>query len=290
MALINIEPGWDRMRAQTLDPPPDFIRIGDPAMHHLQLVGFSLSMRCNRNFRHITILVLGDLDKTTAPTMADLYGVLFEATWLEALWVGKLDRTGESLNGEPNYDLPSTDPLAERKPLILRRLNKLHFFAGGNKVFDQLLSLLQAPTLDILDVRLMDERDWSSLLGCADLVRPVKALRIYGVCKSDLDLVALSILMPEVTVLDVTTADRALARCATMAGFRWTKVSTLRLRNPRTESIRGILAAVAVGNLRIHYPFPAKMLSRAETEWISTKVETVVLTVEWAQAWYATTR
>jgi hypothetical protein len=117
----------------------------------------------------------------------------------------------------------------------------------------------------------MDERDCSSLLGCADLVRPVKALRIYGVCKGELDLVALSILMPEVTVLDVTTADKALSRCAAMAGFKWTKVETLRLRNPRLESIQGILAAIAVGNLRIHYPFPVKMLSRAEMEWVSTK-------------------
>lgn len=191
---------------------------------------------------------------------------------------------------EPDYDLYSTDALSEKEPLILSRLNKLHFFAGGNKAFDRLLSLLQAPTLDKLDVRLMDERDCSSLLGCADLVRPVKALRIYGVCKSELDLLALSILMPDVTVLDVTTADRALSRCAAMAGFKWSKVESLRLRNPRTESIHGILAALAVGNLRIHYPFPAKMMSRTETNWVSTKVDTVVLTVEWEQAWYATAR
>jgi hypothetical protein len=96
--------------------------------------------------------------------------------------------------------------------------------------------------------------------------------------------------MPDVTVLDVTTADRALSRCAAMAGFKWSKVESLRLRNPRTESIHGILAALAVGNLRIHYPFPAKMMSRTETNWVSTKVDTVVLTVEWEQAWYATAR
>ncbi|KAJ7762264.1 hypothetical protein B0H14DRAFT_2633948 [Mycena olivaceomarginata] len=209
MALINIEPGWAREHAHTLNPTPDFIRIGDPAMRHLRLVGFGLSMRYNWSFRHIAILVLGDLDDASAPTMADLYGVLLEATWLEALSGVIVCLIGSS-------------------------------------------ALLRAPTLDKLDVRLMDERDCSSLLGCADLVRPVKALRIYG--------------------------------------FKWSKVESLRLRNPRTESIHGILAALAVGNLRIHYPFPAKNMSRTEMNWVSTKVDTVVLTVEWEQAWYATAR
>ncbi|KAJ7771893.1 hypothetical protein B0H14DRAFT_2632363 [Mycena olivaceomarginata] len=149
-----------------------------------------LSMRNNKNFRHIAVLVLGDLDQATAPTAVELYGVLLEANWPEALSLGKLGRT------------------------------------GGNEAFNRLLELLRVPSLDMLDVRVMDARDCRSLLGCAELVRPVRALRIYGAFNSDLDLLALSILMPDVAVLDVTMADRALAR--------W--------------------------YLRIHYPFPAKML------------------------------
>jgi hypothetical protein len=95
LALINVEPGWARERPHTLDPTPDFVRLDDPLMRHLRLVGFSLSMRNNQNFRHIAVLVLGDLDEATAPTTAELYGVLLEANWLEALSLGKLGRTGE---------------------------------------------------------------------------------------------------------------------------------------------------------------------------------------------------
>ncbi|KAJ7833932.1 hypothetical protein B0H14DRAFT_2591140 [Mycena olivaceomarginata] len=195
-----------------------------------------------------------------APTTAELYGVLLKANRLEpyllGYWVGR------------------------REPLTLSRLNKLHFLAGGNEVFHRLLRLLRAPNLDMLDIRVMDTRDCESLLGCAELVRAVRTLRIYGAVNSDLDLLALSILMPDVTVLDVTTADRALARCAAMSGFKWTKVQSLQLRLPRMESIQSILASIDIGYLHIHYPFPAKMLRSQETEWISTKVGTVVLSVE----------
>jgi hypothetical protein len=73
LALINIEPVWTTDRAEKLQPTLEFLKIGEPAMRHLHLVGFGLSMRNNCSFRHIAILVLGDLDRTTAPTMDKLY-------------------------------------------------------------------------------------------------------------------------------------------------------------------------------------------------------------------------
>ncbi|KAJ7802561.1 hypothetical protein B0H14DRAFT_2614201 [Mycena olivaceomarginata] len=212
LALINIEPLWTTDRPEKLQPTPEFLKLGKPAMRHLRLVGFSLSLRNNGSFRHIAVLVLGDLDRSTAPTMDELYLVLLEATVLEALSVGKLDRT---------------DPLSDREPLHLNRLNKIHFYAGGDKVFEQLLRLMRAPSLNRLDVRVMDEKDCCSLLRCAELVRLVKTLRVYGVWRADVDFVALSTIMPAVTVLDVTTADRVLARCAEMAAFAWTTIESL---------------------------------------------------------------
>ncbi|KAJ7850412.1 hypothetical protein B0H14DRAFT_2582013 [Mycena olivaceomarginata] len=201
LALTNVEPGWAREHPHTLDPTPDFVRLDDPLMCHLRLVGFSLLMRNNKNFRHIAVLA-------TAPTTAELYGVLLEANWPEALSLGKLGRM---------------DPLSKWEPLILSRLNKLHFLVGGNEAFNRLLELLRVLSLDMLDVRVIDARDCRSLLGCAELVHPFRVLRIYGAFNSDLDLLALSILMPDIAVLDVTMADRALARCVAMTGFKWTK-------------------------------------------------------------------
>jgi hypothetical protein len=98
VALINIEPVWTTDRADKLLPTPQFINLGGPTMRHLRLVGFGLSMQNNICFRHVAILVLGNLDGTTAPTMDQLYRMLLEATWLEALSVGRMDRTGECLN------------------------------------------------------------------------------------------------------------------------------------------------------------------------------------------------
>jgi hypothetical protein len=104
LALINIEPVWTTDRPEKLQPTPGFLKLGEPAMRHLRLVGFSLSLRNNCRFRHIAVLVLGDLDRSTAPTMDELYLVLLEATVLEALSVGKLDRTGKALNERLEYD------------------------------------------------------------------------------------------------------------------------------------------------------------------------------------------
>ncbi|KAJ7304788.1 hypothetical protein DFH08DRAFT_825350 [Mycena albidolilacea] len=273
LALINIEPVWTTDRPEKLQPTPEFLKLGEPAMRHLRLVGFSLPLRNNGSFRHIAVLVLGDLDRSTAPTMDELYLVLLEATVLEALSVGKLDRT---------------DPLSDREPLQLNRLNKIHFYAGGNKAFEQLLRLIRAPSLNRLDVRVMDEKDCCSLLRCAELVRPVKTLRLYGVWRADVDFVALSTIMPAVTALDVTTADRALARCAEMAAFAWTTVESLRLRNPKFDSLKSILTFVTVANLHIHYPYPARLLSCNGNQWVSTKVDHMVIVVEGEEAWYTT--
>ncbi|KAJ7801006.1 hypothetical protein B0H14DRAFT_2615696 [Mycena olivaceomarginata] len=273
LALINIEPVWTTDRPEKLQPTPEFLKLGEPAMRHLRLVGFSLSLRNNGSFRHIAVLVLGDLDRSTAPTMDELYLVLLEATVLEALSVGKLNRS---------------DPLSDREPLHLNRLHKIHFYAGGNKAFEQLLRLMRAPSLNRLDVRVMDEKDCCSLLRCAELVRPVKTLRVYGVWRADVDFVALSTIMPAVTVLDVTTADRALARCAGMAAFAWTTIESLRLRNPKFDSLKSILSFVTVANLHIHYPYPARLLSYNGQQWVLTKVDHMVIVVEGDEAWYTT--
>ncbi|KAJ7789651.1 hypothetical protein B0H14DRAFT_2627007 [Mycena olivaceomarginata] len=248
-------------RADKLLPTPQFINLGGPMMCHLRLVGFA-------------ILMLGNLDRTTAPTMDELYRVLLEATWLEALSVGKMDRT---------------DPLSEREPLHLNRLIRLHFFAGGNQAFEQLLRLMQALALNRLDIRVMDERDCCSLISCAELVRPVKSLRIYGVWRADnIDLLALSKIMPAVAVLAVTTADRALARCAEMSGFGWTRIEMLHLRNPRINSGERISSVVVIANLRIHYPYPVTVISYVRHRGVSTRVEQLVIEVEGEEAWYAT--
>jgi hypothetical protein len=69
-------------------------------------------------------------------------------------------------------------------------------------VFEQLLRLMRALGLKRLDIRVMDEKDCCSLLRCAELVRPVKALRVYSVWRAEIDFVALSAIMPAVTVLD----------------------------------------------------------------------------------------
>lgn len=95
LALINIEPVWGAERSDDLQPTPEFLKLGGPAIRHLRLVGFGLSIRNKGEFRHITILVLGDLDKITAPTVDELYGVLREATWLAGLSIGIWDRAGE---------------------------------------------------------------------------------------------------------------------------------------------------------------------------------------------------
>ncbi|KAJ7715698.1 hypothetical protein B0H14DRAFT_2644057 [Mycena olivaceomarginata] len=248
LALINIEPVWTTDRPEKLQPTPGFLKLGEPAMRHLRLVGFCLSLRNSCSFRHIAVLVLGDLDRTTAPTMDELYLVFLEATGLEALSVGKLDRSA----------------------------------------FEQLLRLMRAPDLNRLDVRVMDEKDCCSLLRCAELVRPIKALRVYGVWRADIDFVALSAIMPAVTVLDVTTADRALARCAGTVGFAWTTIDSLRLRNPMFDSLESILSCISVANLHIHYPYPAKLLSCNGKQWVSTKVDRMVIVVEGEEAWYAT--
>jgi hypothetical protein len=97
LALINIEPVWTTDRAEKLQPMLEFLKLGEPVMRHLRLVGFGLLMRNNCSFRHIAILVLGDLDRT-ALTMDELYWMLLEAMSLEALSVGKLDRSGKRLN------------------------------------------------------------------------------------------------------------------------------------------------------------------------------------------------
>jgi hypothetical protein len=104
LALINIEPVWTTDHPEKLQPTPEFLKLSEPAMCHLRLVGFGLSLRKNCSFRHIAVLVLGNLDRTTAPTMDELYLVFLEATWLEALSVGKLDRTGKGLNERLEYD------------------------------------------------------------------------------------------------------------------------------------------------------------------------------------------
>jgi hypothetical protein len=95
----------------------------------------------------------------------------------------------------------------------------------------------------------MDQRDCCSLISCVELVRPVKSLRIYGVWRADdIDFLALSKIMPAVAVLDVNTADRALARCAEMSGFS-------------CDSVERITLVVDIATLRIHYPYPATIVS-----------------------------
>ncbi|KAJ7894930.1 hypothetical protein B0H14DRAFT_2558958 [Mycena olivaceomarginata] len=203
LALTNVEPGWAREHPHTLDPTPDFVRLDDPLMCHLRLVGFSLSMRNNKNFRHIAVLVLGDLVRQRLrplPSFMECYSKpIGQRPYLLGNWVGWI----HCLSGS--------------------RLNKLHFLVGGNEAFNRLLELLRVLSLDMLDVRVIDARDCRSLLGCAELVHPFRVLRIYGAFNSNLDLLALSILMPDIAVLDVTMADRALARCVAMTGFKWTK-------------------------------------------------------------------
>lgn len=148
---------------------------------------------------------------------------------------------------------------------------------------------MRAPVLNRLDVRVMDQRDCCSLISCAELVRPVKSLRIYGVWRADdIDFLALSKIMPAVAVLDVNTADRALARCAEMSGFGWTIIETLRLRNPRIDSVERITLVVDIATLRIHYPYPATVVSYAGHRGVSTRVERLVIEVERQEEWYAT--
>ncbi|KAJ7333928.1 hypothetical protein DFH08DRAFT_813998 [Mycena albidolilacea] len=257
LALINIEPVWTAGRSDKLQPTPQFLKLGGPGMLHLRLVGFGLSMRNN-----------SDLDKTATPTIDELYKVLREATSLEALSIGQW--------------------IERRGPLNPDRLLKLHFSPGGNDAFEQLLQLMRAPELNRLDIRLMCEPDCTALLKCEELLRTVTDLRIYGVFKGELGFLGLSTIMPGVTMLDVTTADRVLARCVGMTGFKWTKVNLLRLRIPRIESIQSILSAATVANLHIHYPYPMKGLSYAGKQWVSSRVEHMVLTVEGEEAWYAT--
>jgi hypothetical protein len=167
-------------------------------------------------------------------------------------------------------------------------LIKIHFYAGGNKVFKQLVRLMQAPDLNRLDIRVMDEKDCCSLLRCGELVRLVKALRIYGVWRANIDFLALSAIMPAVTVLNITTADRALARCAHMTGFAWTSINLLRLQNPKFNSLESILSVVTVANLHIHYPYSAKVFSCAGNRWVATNIECMVIVVEGEEAWYVT--
>ncbi|KAJ7848117.1 hypothetical protein B0H14DRAFT_2583142 [Mycena olivaceomarginata] len=177
-------------------------------MPHVRLVGFALSLKNTYMFRNIATLVLGDLDHTAAPSVDKLYGVLPEASGLENLSIGRIDRT---------------DPLSSLETLVLMQLKKLHIYTAGNEAVEVFLQSIRAPSLLQLDVKLLCDRDWSALLKFGELVRPVVALRIYGVCDPDLDLVSASTIMPGVRMLDVTTADRALARCAVLKEFKWTK-------------------------------------------------------------------
>jgi hypothetical protein len=147
-----------------------------------------------------------------------------------------------------------------------------------------------APELIRLDVRLMCKPDCTSLLECEDLVHTVTDLCIYGVCSSELDFLALYTVMPGVTMLDVTTADRALAQCVGITGFKWTRVNSLQLRIPRFKSIQSIISLVNVANLHLHYPYPTKVLSHAAKQWVSTKVEHLLVKVEVGEPWYATAR
>jgi hypothetical protein len=94
--------------------------------------------------------------------------------------------------------------------------------------------------------------------------------------------------MPAVAVLDVNTADRALARCAEMSGFGWTIIETLRLRNPRIDLVERITLVVDIATLHIHYPYPATIVSYAGHRGVSTRVERLVIEVEREEEWYAT--
>jgi hypothetical protein len=134
----------------------------------------------------------------------------------------------------------------------------------------------------------MGDQDWFALLKCEQLVRSVVELRVYGFWRHDLDLTAMSRIMPHVKVLDVTTADQVLARCAGLEGFMWTDLETLLLRNPRFESLRSILTVVKVARLHIHYPYPTKFLSCAGRQWALTKVSEITMTEDWTPLWYAT--
>jgi hypothetical protein len=131
LALINIEPVWTAGRSDKFQPTPESLKLGGPGMLHLRLVGFGSSMRNNSTFRHIPILVLGDLDKTATPTIDELYKVLREATSLEALSIGQMDRAGECCRKMTACNLRLAEPLSERGPLNPDRLLKLHFFSGG---------------------------------------------------------------------------------------------------------------------------------------------------------------
>ncbi|KAJ7891600.1 hypothetical protein B0H14DRAFT_3126275 [Mycena olivaceomarginata] len=174
-------------------------------MHHVRLVRFAWSLKNTYMFRNIATLVLGDLDHTAAPSVDKLYGVLPEASGLEDLSIGRIDRT---------------DPLSSLETLVPMQLKKLHIYTAGNEAVEVFLQLIRAPSLLQLDVKLLCDRDWSALLKFGELVRPVVALCIY-------DLVSASTIMPEVRMLDVTTADRALARCAVLKEFKWTKWITM---------------------------------------------------------------
>lgn len=182
------------------------------------------------------------------------------------------------------------DPMSAHTPLVLKRLKRMHFYTAENEAFENLLTLLRAPCLLRLDVRLMSARDEAAFLKCGELVRQVIELRVYGVCKAALDVLAMSVIMPNVKVLDMTMADRALARGAGVEGFRWAKLDTLRLRNPRFESVQTILTFIAADHLRIHYPFPARCIDSAEKLWVATQVDDVILTEEGTTAWYEAAR
>jgi hypothetical protein len=68
-----------------------------------------------------------------------------------------------------------------------------------------LLQVLSAPNLIRLDVKLMRDQDCAALLKCGELLHPVIELRVYGMCRTGLDLKSLSTIMPDVKTLDVTT-------------------------------------------------------------------------------------
>ncbi|KAJ7707265.1 hypothetical protein B0H14DRAFT_2646842 [Mycena olivaceomarginata] len=253
LGLINIGPVWRVDKCVRFQPVPGFLAGDGVGIRHVRLVGFALSFRDPGKFRDLTILVLDDLDHMAAPTTNELYGLLQVATAIEDLSIGGIYR------------------------------------AAGNSSSEELLRLLRAPGLIRLDVKLMGDQDWFALLKCEQLVCTVVELRVFGFWRHDLNLMAMSTIMPHVKVLDVMTADQAMARCAGLDGFMWTNLETLLLRNPRFESLKTILTVIKVARLHIHYPYPTKFLSYGDRQWALTKVSEIVMTEDWMPLWRSNT-
>ncbi|KAF8193078.1 hypothetical protein K438DRAFT_1969562 [Mycena galopus ATCC 62051] len=239
----------------------------------LRAVSFPYHWGRAAHFCRLVTLVVSSLVVAKAPSIAELHGLLTEATSLERLSIDHVLSAG------------TTDGLGT---VHLMQLDCLHYAPAANEVLGQLIALIHAPRLEHLSLVVLGDDDMVLLLGCRHLFRTVRSLTIDGFHFDEDQINDLYESMGEVTVLDLSLAVREFCTALGPDSVFWWGVERATFRDVRIEDVERLIAPgvrpTRLEFLGLHYTYH-HFLASSDEQWVVEQVDEADVRLTLAQRW-----